>query len=69
MHALDADVRVLPGVRRVRSADDFVLAGLVHDAVADLELHRKDALLGGLFRSRFFSGRGLAIRAKFPGAS
>ena len=38
----NANAGVLPGVRRVRSADDFPFAGLVGEAVADLKLHRED---------------------------
>src|SRR4030095_12187401 len=41
--SLDARVDVLPGVRRVRPADDFVLAGLVGQPVAASEVHREDA--------------------------
>jgi hypothetical protein len=42
--ALDAHVNVLPCVRRVRSADDFVLAGFVGESGAKLEVHRQHTL-------------------------
>src|SRR4029077_1411329 len=47
---LDADVGVLPCIRRVRPTRDLPHSGLVDEPVADLELHRKDPLLGGLPR-------------------
>src|SRR4029450_202680 len=47
---LDADVGVLPCIRRVRPTLDLPHSGLVDEPVADLELHRNDLLLGGLPR-------------------
>src|SRR5437899_12998666 len=38
----DAHVSVLTSGGRVRPADDLVLAGLVDDAIAELEVHRQD---------------------------
>ena len=49
---LDADVGVLPCIRRVRPTRDLPRSGLVDEPVADLELHRKDPLLGGARRRR-----------------
>jgi hypothetical protein len=48
----DAHVGALPGCGRVRATDDLVLAGLVGEAVADLKLHREDAVLGQLLPLR-----------------
>src|SRR4029453_13086454 len=38
----NANAGVFPGVRRVRAADDFPLAGLIGEAIADPKLHRED---------------------------
>ena len=37
-----ADVQVLPHIRRVRAANDLVVAGLVGQAIADLEINRAE---------------------------
>ena len=42
INALHADVGGLPSGRRVRSADDLLLAGLIGEAIADPKLHRQD---------------------------
>ena len=39
--SLDADVDVLPHLRRVGPTDDFVLTRLVGELIADLKLHRE----------------------------
>jgi hypothetical protein len=44
--SLDANASGLPTCRRIWLADDFPLAGLVGEAVADLKLHREDAAFG-----------------------
>jgi hypothetical protein len=41
--ALDATVGILLGVRRVRPADDLVLAGLIGQPAADPKLHGQEA--------------------------
>jgi hypothetical protein len=46
IHPFDAHVRGLAAGGRVQSIDDFPLAGLVGDSVADLELHRPEARRG-----------------------
>jgi len=45
--SLDADVSGLPGIGRVRPADDLPLARFVDESVADPELHREDPSRGG----------------------
>jgi len=45
----NANAGVLPGVRRVRSADDLRLAGLVRKAIADAKVHREDLGVGRCF--------------------
>src|SRR4029453_4363268 len=47
---LYAEVGALPRIRRVRPTRDLPCSGLADEPVADLELHRKDPLLGGLPR-------------------
>ena len=54
----DANAGVLAAGRRIRPADDFLLAGLVDESVAGPDLHREDTLLGGRRR------RGLLSRAE-----
>jgi hypothetical protein len=58
----DAHVNILSGVRRVRAADDCVLAACVPGAVAELQLHRRDALLGRRPRVAFLLGMRLSHR-------
>ena len=47
---LNADARVFPSVRCVRSADDLPFAGLVRKAIANAKVHRKDLAVGRCLR-------------------
>jgi len=38
----NTDAGVLPGVRRVWPADDLPLAGLIDQAIPELQIHRQD---------------------------
>jgi len=60
--SLDANASGLPTCRRICLADDFPLAGLVGEAVADLKLHREDAALGWrrLADGNYLGGRRLS---------
>src|SRR5439155_1741910 len=46
----NANARVLPGVRRVRLADNLPLAGLVRQAIAHAKVHREDLGVGRSLR-------------------
>jgi hypothetical protein len=64
--ALDANVDVLAGGRRVEAADDFVLATRIGEAIAELQLHGRtrcsaEVACAGFVSSRFFAGSGLRI--------
>jgi hypothetical protein len=59
-------MNVLARMRRIRSADDVVLAGLVDEAIAELQLHGRtrcsaEVACAGFVSSRFFAGSGLRI--------
>jgi len=59
IHALHANVGALPARGRVRPTDDLILAGLVDNAIAELEAIGRIRLVAGA--AGFFSGFGLAI--------
>jgi hypothetical protein len=66
VNAPDAHMNVLARMRRIRSADDVVLAGLVDEAIAELQLHGRtrcsaEVACAGFVSSRFFAGSGLRI--------
>jgi len=56
------EILIYPTCRRIWLADDFPLAGLVGEAVADLKLHREDAALGWrrLADGNYLGGRRLS---------
>jgi hypothetical protein len=55
--ATHAHMNVLTASRHVGPADHLALAARVHEAVADLQLHRQDALLGGRRLALLFQTR------------
>src|SRR5262247_2087105 len=58
--ALDSYVGALAHIRRVRWADHLVLAGLIREPIAYMELHREDAALGRRLRIALLLGARLS---------